>query len=150
MDTLYPDSFVETGSCDGPRRTRNQLSRETPGILLEDKYISEFGPIDFNQTYRDIYMIWSKLDDNQRNRILSEFNRQQGQKQEQKQEQTQGQQMIKKVESFDNSESTSPESSLSTSETSSSVPMDTPSITTILFTLIAVLIILGVLYALLK
>ena len=43
---LHPPAFVETGgSCDGPNYTRNQPSRETPGIIMneiDDKYISEF------------------------------------------------------------------------------------------------------------
>ena len=45
MLTIHPPSFIETGGCDGPRYTRGQPSRETPGVLmteLQDKYITEF------------------------------------------------------------------------------------------------------------
>jgi hypothetical protein len=61
MDILHPDSFVETGDCSGPRRTRNQPSRETPGTLLQDKYVNEFGPIDFNEPFRNAIMFVKEL-----------------------------------------------------------------------------------------
>ena len=42
---LHPSAFVETESCNGPRYTRDQPSRETAGVLLNectDKYTTGF------------------------------------------------------------------------------------------------------------
>lgn len=46
MDVLHPSGFVETGVCSGPRRARSQPSRETPGVLLADKYVVEWDEAD--------------------------------------------------------------------------------------------------------
>ncbi len=95
---LHPSGFVETGQCsgcDGPRYIPIQPSRETPGILLADKYIAEFdkmdnengpdkdmafsGPsVDFNLPFRNSIMYskqlqnnWTKLDQEQQSYISS-------------------------------------------------------------------------------
>ena len=78
-DILHPDSFIETGSC-AMLRTRNQPSRETPGILLADKYITEFDKVDFNgpfrgaiQNVKELNKNFAKLDQNQKNSVASDF-----------------------------------------------------------------------------
>lgn len=69
---LHPAGFVETGSCncDGPRYVPIQPSRETPGILLSDKYITEFNKAenmpdsDFNLPFRNSVMYTKQLKSN--------------------------------------------------------------------------------------
>ena len=75
---LHPAGFVETGTCsgcDGPRYVPIQPSRETPGILLADKYITEFDKIenmsnevsnevDFNLPFRNSIMYSKQLQNN--------------------------------------------------------------------------------------
>lgn len=41
MLTLHPPSFIETETCDGPRYTRGQPSRENDGVIMT-KYIPNF------------------------------------------------------------------------------------------------------------
>ena len=63
MDQLHPASWTETSdgtaaptSCFGPLNIRNQPSRETPGILLQNKYIPETDPsmsVNFNLPFRN-------------------------------------------------------------------------------------------------
>lgn len=81
LDTLHPSGFIETGpeTCDGPRYIRNQPSRETPGILLQDKYITEpnnsnstSSSVDFNLPFRNairntlmLQSMYDKLDHDQ-------------------------------------------------------------------------------------
>lgn len=77
---LQTDSWVETESCDGPRRTRNSPSRENPGILmteLQDKYITEF-ELPFRNLDRYIKEIgnnWNRLDNQQKEVIKHSFNK---------------------------------------------------------------------------
>ena len=80
LDTLHPSGFIETGpeTCDGPRYIRNQPSRETPGILLQDKYITEptqsaHSSVDFNLPFRNaiqntimLQSMYDKLDPEQK------------------------------------------------------------------------------------
>jgi hypothetical protein len=70
---LHPSGFVETGQCtgcDGPRYVPIQPSRETPGILLADKYITEFDKaenmpsVDFNLPFRNSIMYTKQLKNN--------------------------------------------------------------------------------------
>jgi hypothetical protein len=84
MDQLHPSGFVETGSCQGPRYIRNQPSRETPGVLLADKYIVEYDQmdntsksVDFNLPFRSAFKYtkelqnnWAKLDQDQKNVLM--------------------------------------------------------------------------------
>lgn len=68
---LHPSSFLETGSCSGPRYVRSQPNRESPGILLDavtDKYVAEFD-IPYRNIIRYVKEIennWPKLDSSQR------------------------------------------------------------------------------------
>ncbi len=74
MDQLHPSSFVEVGSCTLPRNIRNQPSRETPGILLADKYSSpDESSVDFNLPFRSamyqtkmLEMMYKRLDPEQK------------------------------------------------------------------------------------
>ena len=72
---LYSDSSLETGSCVGPRYTRNAPSRETPGTLLNevtDKYVTEFN-LPFENIARyvsEMELNWSKLSQDQKNILL--------------------------------------------------------------------------------
>lgn len=69
MSTLYPSGFVETGyPCDGPRYIRNQPSRESGGILLDEKYGT-----DWNLPYKNLLGFvkqinnqWDRLNDEQK------------------------------------------------------------------------------------
>jgi hypothetical protein len=75
MSVLHPSGFVETGSCSGPRYTRNQPSRETPGVLLNeitDKYVVEFN-VPFRNATRSLKELksnWDRLDPNQKKSII--------------------------------------------------------------------------------
>ncbi len=74
LDQLHPASFVDTGFCMGPRNIRNQPSRETPGILLADKYSSpDESSVDFNLPFRSamyqtkmLEMMYKRLDPEQK------------------------------------------------------------------------------------
>lgn len=73
----YQDSSIETETCVGPRYTRTQPSRETPGVLLDDKYI-----VEFNLPYRNLVRYvkevekdWSKLTDEQKQIINDSYQR---------------------------------------------------------------------------
>jgi hypothetical protein len=72
---LHPAGFVETGGCDGPRYVREQPSRETPGITLQDvseKYIKDFN-VPFRNTarlLRSLQINWDKLSDQDRNQVF--------------------------------------------------------------------------------
>ena len=87
---LQTDSWVETKSCDGPRRTRNAPSRETPGVLMtemQNKYITEF-ELPYRNIERYIKEIgnnWDRLDNKQRQLVRKSF---------------QGMGLIGKVETF--------------------------------------------------
>jgi hypothetical protein len=65
---LHPSSFIETESCAGPRYVREQPSRETPGVLLADKYIVEYqdnspiGEVEFNLPFRNAIRSVKQLD----------------------------------------------------------------------------------------
>jgi hypothetical protein len=82
-DQLHPASFVETQDCEGPRDIRNQPSRETPGVLLEEKYITEQDPqlsVDFNLPFRNslkyvdmLNIMFDKLDPDQKKIVLSKM-----------------------------------------------------------------------------
>jgi hypothetical protein len=68
---LKPSSFVETGSCTGPRYIRNQPSRETAGVLLDsvtDKYVTEWTlPYTNMVAYtKELNNDWKKLDKTQK------------------------------------------------------------------------------------
>jgi len=72
---LYSDSSLETGSCTGPRYTRNAPSRETPGVLLNevtDKYVTEFNLPYMNvaRYVKEMDSNWSKLSPEQKTIIL--------------------------------------------------------------------------------
>ncbi len=82
MDQLHPSGFVETGNseCVGPRLIRNQPNRESPGVLLSEKYIVGETPekisVDFNLPFRNsiqntnmLKMMYDKLDQSQKNII---------------------------------------------------------------------------------
>ena len=87
MDVLHPSSFVETGTCSGPQRGRAQPSRETPGVLLSDKYIVEFdengnptSSVDFNIPFRNairytkqLQKSFDKLTPDQKNIIMNQY-----------------------------------------------------------------------------
>jgi len=78
MLTIHPPAFIETGSCDGPRYTRGQPSREETGVTMteiQDKYIPEFElPYRNIQRYiKEIGNDWNRLDENQRNSIRTSF-----------------------------------------------------------------------------
>lgn len=69
MSTLYPSGFVETGyPCDGPRYIRNQPSRESAGILLNDKYGTDWDlPYKNLLTFvKQINNQWDRLNDEQK------------------------------------------------------------------------------------
>lgn len=83
FDQLHPSNFVETNSgndaptaCFGPRNIRNQPSREAPGVLLQQKYITETDPelsVDFNLPFRNsirqvemLRLMYDKLDEDQK------------------------------------------------------------------------------------
>lgn len=95
---LQTDSWVETESCDGPRRTRNAPSRENPGILMtemQDKYITEF-ELPYRNIERYIKEIgnnWDRLDNKQRQLVRKSF---------------QGMGLVGKVETFADLGTTSP------------------------------------------
>lgn len=78
MLTLHPPGFIETGSCDGPRLTRGQPSREAPGILMseiQNQYVAEF-ELPFRNVLRyskEISNNWDRLDENQRNSVRNSF-----------------------------------------------------------------------------
>lgn len=79
MLTLHPPAFIETESCDGPRYTRGQPSRETIGVTMteiQDKYIPEFElPYRNIKRYiKEIVNNWDRLDEDQRNSIRESFN----------------------------------------------------------------------------
>jgi hypothetical protein len=90
MLTVHPPSFIETEDCDGPRYTRGQPSRETPGVLMtemQNKYITEF-ELPYRNIERYIKEIgnnWDRLDDKQRQLVRKSF---------------QGMGLIGKVETF--------------------------------------------------
>jgi hypothetical protein len=86
IDQLHPSSFVEVNpgdaaptSCFGPRNIRNQPSRETPGILLQEKYIPNTDPqvaVSFNLPFRNsiqqielLKSMYGKLDPEQQSVI---------------------------------------------------------------------------------
>jgi hypothetical protein len=78
MLTLHPPAFIETESCDGPRYTRGQPSREQTGVTMteiKDKYIPEFElPYrNVNRYIKEIGNNWDRLDENQRSSIKSSF-----------------------------------------------------------------------------
>jgi hypothetical protein len=80
MDQLHPASFVETQECVGPRDIRNQPSRETSGVLLEDKYITETNQVDFNLPFRNslkyvdmLNVMYGKLNSDQKKIVLSKM-----------------------------------------------------------------------------
>lgn len=68
---LHPNSFVETGSCAGPRYIRTQPNRESSGVLLDsvtDKYVAEFD-LPYRNLIRytkEIENEWPKLDSHQK------------------------------------------------------------------------------------
>ena len=75
---IQADSFIETGSCDGPRYNRNAPSRENPGVLMsdiQDKYITEF-ELPYRNIERYIKEIgnnWDRLDNKQKSMIKLSF-----------------------------------------------------------------------------
>jgi len=76
MNVLHNAGFIETGpGCDGPRYTRGQPSRETPGVLLNevtDKYVVEFN-VPFRNAFRsikDLKKNWNLLDEKQKSAII--------------------------------------------------------------------------------
>jgi hypothetical protein len=88
---IQADSFIETGSCDGPRYNRNAPSRETPGVLMNemDKYTTEF-ELPYRNVERYIKEIgnnWNRLDKKQRSLVKTSF---------------QNMGMLGKIESFGN------------------------------------------------
>lgn len=76
ISVLHPSGFIETGGCSGPRRVRNQPSRETPGVILSevtDKYVTEF-TVPFRNAVRsmkDFKLNWDRLDDGQKTQIMN-------------------------------------------------------------------------------
>jgi hypothetical protein len=78
MLTLHPPGFIETESCDGPRYTRGQPSRENTGVTMteiQDKYIPEF-ELPYRNVMRYIKEVennWNRLDEDQRNSIRKSF-----------------------------------------------------------------------------
>jgi hypothetical protein len=78
MLTLHPPAFIETEGCDGPRYTRGQLSRESPGILMsdiQDKYIPEF-ELPYRNIDRYIHEMknnWNRLNSEQRKAAVQSF-----------------------------------------------------------------------------
>jgi len=74
MDQLHPASWTETGFCESARNIRNQPSRETPGVLLADKYSSpDESSVDFNLPFRSamyqakmLEMMYKRLDPDQK------------------------------------------------------------------------------------
>jgi hypothetical protein len=78
MLTLHPPSFIETESCDGPRYTRGQPSRETAGVLLgaiDNKYIVEFDLPwrNVDRYTKEIMNNWDRLTPEQKNKIRDMF-----------------------------------------------------------------------------
>ena len=78
MLTIHPPAFIETGSCDGPRYTRGQPSREETGVTMteiQDKYIPEFElPYRNIQRYiKEIGNDWNRLNEEQRNMARKSF-----------------------------------------------------------------------------
>lgn len=87
--TAGPNSPYYCGprSCDGPRYVRGQPSRSTPGVLLSEKYVTEFdkddnegSAVDFNLVFRnsvryvkELQNNWSKLTPEQREVILKDL-----------------------------------------------------------------------------
>jgi hypothetical protein len=75
ISTLHPSGFVETGGCSGPRLIRNQPSRETPGVLLNevtDKYVTQFTVPFRNSTraLKDFQLNWERTSPEERKQIL--------------------------------------------------------------------------------
>jgi hypothetical protein len=75
MLTIHPPSFIETEDCDGPRYTRGQPSRENAGVLMEDKYVTEFElPMRNLKRYtKEIKNNWNRLTPEQRAIIMESF-----------------------------------------------------------------------------
>lgn len=72
---LHPSGFVETGVCAGPRYIREQPSRETPGVLLNDvtdKYVTEFNLMYRNafRSLKELESNWKRLSSEQKKDIL--------------------------------------------------------------------------------
>ncbi len=75
---LQTDSWIETQTCDGPRNTQNQRSREASGVTMteiQDKYISEFTlPYrNIDRYIKEITNSWNRLDQGQRKSIKKSF-----------------------------------------------------------------------------
>lgn len=78
VQNLFPAGFLETGSCEGPRLTRSQPSRESAGVLLnecESKYTSEFQlPYRNIATYlKSLKTSWVRLTDEQKQMISQDI-----------------------------------------------------------------------------
>lgn len=75
--TIQTDSFLETGgSCTGLRDIRNQKSRETTGVTLQevqDKYTTEFEIpyLNVKRYIKEINNDWNRLNPEQRKEISS-------------------------------------------------------------------------------
>ncbi len=71
---LHPAGFVETGGCSGPQNIRNQPSRESAGILLNevtDKYVTEF-TVPFRNSVRSLKTFklnWDKISSEDKEKI---------------------------------------------------------------------------------
>ncbi len=78
MLTIHPPAWIETESCDGPRYTRGQPSREEGGVLMteiQNKYIPEF-ELPFRNIERYIKEMsnnWDRLDEKQRSMARKSF-----------------------------------------------------------------------------
>jgi lipopolysaccharide export LptBFGC system permease protein LptF len=75
MDILHPAGFIETGGCQGPRLVRNQPSRESPGVILNevtDKYVTGFNlPIRNSiRILKQLKFNWNKLSDTDKENVM--------------------------------------------------------------------------------
>lgn len=75
---LQTDSWIETETCDGPRNTQNQRSREAGGVIMtdiQDKYIPEFTlPYrNVDRYIKEIANSWDRLDQDQRKSVRKSF-----------------------------------------------------------------------------
>jgi len=76
----YADASLETGTCVGPRYTRNTYSREHKGVLLDeitDKYVGEFNLpfMNVSRYIKEVNNNWSKLNQEQKNMILKSLDK---------------------------------------------------------------------------
>jgi len=80
INVLHPAAFIENNApCPGAYYTREQPSRETPGVLLNDvtdKYVTEF-TVPFRnvvRTIKELQINWARISDQDRQNIIGMFN----------------------------------------------------------------------------